>query len=194
MCPNCNAPVSASVRQYEAEKAKLLAEKEAAVKATEGQGNAASTAVLLAFLVICVGIILWATELLPVGCGVAVTLIGIVGLVVAWKKLGAWADISVGYDRRLKELDEKYQATPENYEKIVRAYVEDKEARALPKQSLKEPPKVADETYVVKCPTCGSPNCERVSTTSKVVSAAAFGLYSNKRSKQFKCNNCEYVW
>ena len=45
-----------------------------------------------------------------------------------------------------------------------------------------------------KCPTCQSYNIQKISTTSKVVHGAAFGLFSKTARSQFKCNNCGYVW
>lgn len=46
----------------------------------------------------------------------------------------------------------------------------------------------------VKCPTCGSTNVERVSAITKAANIWAFGLFGNKRTKQFKCKNCGYMW
>lgn len=47
---------------------------------------------------------------------------------------------------------------------------------------------------VPKCPTCGSTNIEKISTTSKVVGATMFGLLSKTARSQFKCKNCGYKW
>lgn len=45
-----------------------------------------------------------------------------------------------------------------------------------------------------KCHTCGSVNIKRISTTSKVVGAAMFGLFSKMARSQFKYENCGYKW
>ena len=45
-----------------------------------------------------------------------------------------------------------------------------------------------------KCPTCGSENVEKISTTSKVLGTVMFGLLSKTARSQFKCNNCGYKW
>ena len=45
-----------------------------------------------------------------------------------------------------------------------------------------------------KCPTCNSTNLKRVSTTSKVVSVAMWGLFSQKAKKTWHCNSCGYEW
>lgn len=50
------------------------------------------------------------------------------------------------------------------------------------------------EKYSPKCPTCGSTNIEKISTTSKVVGATMFGLLSKTARSQFKCKNCGYKW
>lgn len=44
------------------------------------------------------------------------------------------------------------------------------------------------------CPTCGSTNISRISTTSKAVNTAIFGIFGQKRKHQFKCNNCKFEW
>ena len=45
-----------------------------------------------------------------------------------------------------------------------------------------------------KCPTCGSTNIKRISTSSKVFGAALFGLFSKTAHSQFECQNCHYKW
>ena len=45
-----------------------------------------------------------------------------------------------------------------------------------------------------KCPTCQSTNLKKISTTSKVVNTAMFGIFGTKRHKIFHCNNCGYEW
>lgn len=45
-----------------------------------------------------------------------------------------------------------------------------------------------------KCPTCGSTDINKISTTSKIIGAATFGLLSKTAKSQFKCNNCGYKW
>ena len=48
--------------------------------------------------------------------------------------------------------------------------------------------------YVPKCPTCGSPDVEKISLTSKVVGGALFGLFSSNVRKTMHCKNCGYKW
>ncbi len=45
-----------------------------------------------------------------------------------------------------------------------------------------------------KCPTCGSTDINKISTASKIIGAATFGLLSKTAKSQFKCSNCGYKW
>lgn len=65
------------------------------------------------------------------------------------------------------------------------------------KKGAQAPPKIQPLTKdgtEIHCPTCGSTEVERVSFTTKAVDVWAFGLFGNKRNKQFKCKNCKYMW
>lgn len=43
---------------------------------------------------------------------------------------------------------------------------------------------------LVYCPYCNSINTSKISTTSKVVNVALFGIFGTKRHKQWHCNEC----
>lgn len=45
-----------------------------------------------------------------------------------------------------------------------------------------------------KCPTCGSTNIKKMGGIERGASIAAFGLFSKKINKTFKCCNCGYTW
>ena len=45
-----------------------------------------------------------------------------------------------------------------------------------------------------KCPTCGSDNIAKISGAERGVSVAAWGLFSKKINKTFKCRHCGYTW
>lgn len=47
---------------------------------------------------------------------------------------------------------------------------------------------------IPKCPTCGSTNIKKISTSAKAVGAIAFGLLSKTARSQFKCGSCGYKW
>ena len=51
-----------------------------------------------------------------------------------------------------------------------------------------------DNKVDIPCPVCGSKNTVRITTTSRAVSIAAFGLASGKIGKQYKCNSCKHMW
>lgn len=48
--------------------------------------------------------------------------------------------------------------------------------------------------YTPKCPVCGSPNIHKISVTKRVVSGAAFGLFSKTARSQWECSNCGNKW
>lgn len=43
---------------------------------------------------------------------------------------------------------------------------------------------------LVYCPFCNSVNTVKISTTSKVINTAMFGIFGTKRHKQWHCNSC----
>lgn len=45
-----------------------------------------------------------------------------------------------------------------------------------------------------KCPTCGSTNIRKMSGVERGASIWAFGIFSKKINKTFKCGNCGYTW
>lgn len=45
-----------------------------------------------------------------------------------------------------------------------------------------------------KCPTCQSSKIKKISTTAKVTNTVMFGIFGQKRKRQFHCNNCGYEW
>lgn len=46
----------------------------------------------------------------------------------------------------------------------------------------------------IKCPTCGSTDVRKVSTSERTSDAILFGIFGNRRNKQFHCNYCNYEW
>lgn len=47
---------------------------------------------------------------------------------------------------------------------------------------------------IPKCPTCGSTNICKIGGIERGASIAAFGIFSKKINKTFKCGNCGYTW
>ena len=44
---------------------------------------------------------------------------------------------------------------------------------------------------VVECPYCHSKNTTQISSVSKALNTAMFGILGNKRNQQWHCNNCD---
>ena len=51
-----------------------------------------------------------------------------------------------------------------------------------------------EKSRVPKCPTCGSTNIRKMSGVERGASITAFGIFSKKINKTFKCGNCGYTW
>ena len=56
------------------------------------------------------------------------------------------------------------------------------------KMYAKPEPVINDNTP--KCPTCGSTNINKISSTAKVTNTVLFGLFGTKRHYQWHCNDC----
>lgn len=52
----------------------------------------------------------------------------------------------------------------------------------------------AKPKYTPRCPTCGSPDLEKIGTASKVLDVAFWGFAAGKVKKTFHCKNCGYEW
>lgn len=51
-----------------------------------------------------------------------------------------------------------------------------------------------EKSRVPHCPTCGSTNIRKMDGGERGASIAAFGVFSKKINKTFKCGNCGYTW
>ena len=51
-----------------------------------------------------------------------------------------------------------------------------------------------EEKSVPKCPTCQSINIKKIGGVERGASIYAFGIFSKKINKTFKCQNCGYTW
>lgn len=61
--------------------------------------------------------------------------------------------------------------------------------------TLKEQLFASDQnSYIPKCPTCGSPNLKKLDSLDGAISFAVWGFGSKKAGKSFKCKNCGYTW
>lgn len=62
------------------------------------------------------------------------------------------------------------------------------------KRQYQEQQKREQTAKLPKCPTCGSTDLRKITATEKATSSVLFGLFGNKRKKQFHCNSCGYEW
>lgn len=51
-----------------------------------------------------------------------------------------------------------------------------------------------NQANIPKCPTCGSTNIRKMGGVERGASIAAFGIFSKKINKTFKCGNCGSTW
>lgn len=58
------------------------------------------------------------------------------------------------------------------------------------KENAKWERALANSTPLVNCPYCNSANVTKISTASKVVDTAVWGIFGTKRFKQWHCNSC----
>ena len=80
-------------------------------------------------------------------------------------------------------------------------YLFDHRDEILAKQSAEFDAKMAhgkaileEQSRVPKCPTCHSTNIRKMGGIERGASIYAFGIFSKKVNKTFKCQNCGYTW
>jgi hypothetical protein len=88
------------------------------------------------------------------------------------------------------DLVKKNQNEATAYDTKIKAEIQEK----LDEEKRKAEEEAAKPVYTPKCPTCGSPDLEKIGTASKVLDAAFWGFASGKVKKTFHCNNCGYEW
>ena len=88
------------------------------------------------------------------------------------------------------DLVKKNQNEATAYDTKIKAEIQGK----LDEERRKAEEEAAKPVYTPKCPTCGSPDLEKIGTASKVLDVAFWGFASGKVKKTFHCNNCGYEW
>ena len=88
------------------------------------------------------------------------------------------------------DLVKKNQNEATAYDTKIKAEIQGK----LDEERRKAEEEAAKPVYTPKCPTCGSPDLEKIGTASKVLDVAFWGFASVKVKKTFHCNNCGYEW
>ncbi len=100
-------------------------------------------------------------------------------------------------DERKDEFIQEYiKSSPEFDQNLF-----DHRDEVLAKQSAEFNAKMAhgkavleEASRVPKCPTCQSTNIRKMGGVERGASIWAFGLFSKKINKTFKCNSCGYTW
>lgn len=67
----------------------------------------------------------------------------------------------------------------------------DKQVEEIRKQTQESH---SSQQNIPKCPTCGSTDIKKLSTTSKVLGVGLLGLASKTVGKTYKCNKCGCYW
>lgn len=62
------------------------------------------------------------------------------------------------------------------------------------KNQVQQQKSVTSSSNKPKCPTCGSTNIRKMGGVERGASIVAFGIFSKKINKTFKCDNCDYTW
>lgn len=114
----------------------------------------------------------------------------IVGYIYYQKKNSKLSDDFVPSNKTKEEILDEYAAIHKTKEMREKEYEQRLEqarrylANAQAQELLNKP----------KCPTCGSTNIKKIGGIERGASIAAFGIFSKKINKTFKCNNCGYTW
>lgn len=83
-------------------------------------------------------------------------------------------------DFEQKQKNEHKVMTDEDYDRI--------------QEEHKQYEQASKSQNIPKCPTCGSTNIEKISTSKKLTGGLMFGLFSKDAKSTFKCKSCGYKW
>ena len=114
----------------------------------------------------------------------------IVGYIYYQKKNSKLSDDFVPSNKTKEEILDEYAAIHKTKEMREKEYEQRLEqarrylVNAQAQELLNKP----------KCPTCGSTNIKKIGGIERGASIAAFGIFSKKINKTFKCGNCGYTW
>ena len=73
----------------------------------------------------------------------------------------------------------------------IEGLIEPRKLQNLKESTIKIPSSTSNTPH---CPTCGSTDIKKITTTAKATNTIMFGLLGTKRHKIFHCNNCKYEW
>ena len=97
--------------------------------------------------------------------------------------------------RTYSEFQNVYYCGNCNYKLLKQEDIKNINNPNLSKREYKVVGTVVDPTKPQpKCPTCQSTNIRKMGGIERGASIYAFGLFSKKINKTFKCQNCGYTW
>lgn len=114
----------------------------------------------------------------------------IVGYIYYQKKNSKLSDDFVPSNKTKEEILDEYAAIYKTKEMREKEY-EQRLEQARRYQANAQAQKLLNKP---KCPTCGSTNIKKIGGIERGASIAAFGIFSKKINKTFKCYNCGYTW
>lgn len=109
-------------------------------------------------------------------------------------------DLACSQGDKLKALNlitEKYNCAFNDAQVICDYYIDGKplpNPDLTPQQIAQANAQAQELLNKPKCPTCGSTNIKKMGGIERGASIAAFGIFSKKINKTFKCCNCGYTW
>lgn len=109
-------------------------------------------------------------------------------------------DLACSKKDKLKVLNlivEKYDCNFEDAQAICDYFIDGKplpNPDLTPQQIAQANAQAQELLNKPKCPTCGSTNIKKMGGIERGASIAAFGIFSKKINKTFKCSNCGYTW
>ena len=114
----------------------------------------------------------------------------------AFYKIGCYYEGGKGVEKNINTAKKYYKRAAELGDSYAKKKLKELSGNVNCKQEKlqNESPAYTQEEPQIKCPTCGSKNVSKISAFSRGVSIWAWGAFSNKINKTFKCENCGYTW
>lgn len=99
---------------------------------------------------------------------------------------GCWVKAISTDENFMKAMTELYEKDPIEYQLKISQFKTQVKQQEQAQESKRE------EENTIHCPYCNSTNVKKITTTSKAVHTAIFGIFSmGRNSKQWHCNKCK---
>ena len=183
-CPRCNEPCPAQSELDEEVKARLQKEREAMVNRTWKIGKIAGILLFIAIIFFAAGMITMnaSDNMDAIHVGFILAIVGVFSFVLSIILFVAMVREENTFNAKVATLTQSTKPTQEESERRAREFARTSTNTA------------STTEFIPKCPTCGCTDIEKISMTSRMVGAVAFGIFSSKNGKQFKCKHCGYMW